>query len=403
MKKYMVGGFVRDTLMNLSPKDIDYVVVGETRESMVASGFNPVGAHFPVFLDNNGVEHALAREEVSTGDSYQEFSFVTDNVTIESDLSRRDLTINAIAFGNEEIVDPFNGRQDIKDKILRHVSDAFAEDPLRIFRLARFAAKFEDFSIAPETLEFCRDMVLRRMHLTISPERVANEMIRALETNKPSRFFSVLLDVGALRDWFPEVYSLIGKTQPEKWHAEGDSFVHTMMVLDSAASEGETTLNRFGALVHDLGKGTTPMSLLPKHHGHEKRGVPLVDSMCDRLKLSTEMRETGKKVAEFHTHIHNLEVLNPKTIVKMLSGMSREVIHSVSTVARHDGLGKIPKIASDKREICLKLWDAVHSVKARNIFSVSEIEEISRNKKFGKIKEAIFKLQVREVYRITNR
>lgn len=340
MQTYVVGGAVRDMLLGNKPKDVDYVVVGATAKQMSDAGFERVGADFPVFLHpETGDEYALARTERSTGDGYHDFTFETENVTLEDDLRRRDLTINAMAAPSldidiDKLIDPFGGLSDLSNKVLRHVDDAgFAEDPLRVLRLARFAARYADFSINHKTTNLCRKMVQDGMLATLTPERIAKEMEKALNEWMPSRFFIFLRMVGALEVVFPELHALTEVPAGSYLHhPEGDAFTHTMMVMEAAKSLVVADMTKSGdagfpivpvtlfcALVHDLGKGTTDRDLLPKHYGHEARGVPLVEAMCDRLKLANEYRRYGTRVANYHTHVHNTFVLNAKTIVEMHS------------------------------------------------------------------------------------
>ncbi len=318
---YLVGGAVRDKLLGLDVHERDYVVVGVTQEQMITWGFEQVGADFPVFLHPvSHEEYALARTERKQGSGYKGFVFSTQNVTLEEDLLRRDLTINAIAedkAGN--LIDPYHGQQDIENKLLRHVSEAFAEDPVRVLRVARFAARFAHlgFSVADETLSLMRKMVENGEVSHLVPERVTMEMFKALDTQSPQVFFEVLRSCGALAVIFPEIDALFGVPQRSDYHPEVDSGVHVMMCLAQAAKRKATRLTRFAVLCHDLGKATTPNEILPSHHAHEARGKSIAASFSNRLKVPKKYRDMGVKTAEFHSHIHRIEELKPKTILKL--------------------------------------------------------------------------------------
>ncbi len=292
MQRYRVGGAVRDRLLGLPVKDIDWVVVGATPEAMLAAGYKPVGKDFPVFLHpKTREEHALARTERKSGPGYKGFQvYAAPDVTLEEDLLRRDLTINAMAENDAgHVIDPFNGKADLQARLLRHVSDAFIEDPVRILRLARFAARF-DFDAAPETMTLMRQMVANGEVDHLVPERVWQE-VHALMEQKPSRMFRILRDCGALARVMPEVDALFGVPQPEQHHPEIDTGVHVMLVLDYAAAEDLPLTARYAALCHDLGKATTPADILPHHIGHESRGVELVEQLSARLRATSECRD----------------------------------------------------------------------------------------------------------------
>jgi tRNA nucleotidyltransferase (CCA-adding enzyme) len=320
MKTYVVGGAVRDELLGLPVQDHDYVVVGATPEEMIARGYTPVGKDFPVFLHpTTHEEYALARTERKTAPGYKGFVFHTEpDVTLEQDLIRRDLTINAIAKAEDGgIADPFGGRQDIRDRIFRHVSDAFAEDPVRILRVARFAARFTDFRVAPETNALMRRMVRDGEVDALVPERVWQELARGLMEAKPSRMFEVLRDCGALARILPELDALWGVPQPEKYHPEIDTGVHVMMVIDYAAQQGYDLPIRCAALMHDLGKGGTPPSEWPHHYGHEGRGVALVEQVCKRLKIPNDCRDLARMTAREHGNVGRALELRANTIVTL--------------------------------------------------------------------------------------
>jgi tRNA nucleotidyltransferase (CCA-adding enzyme) len=312
---------VRDELLGLPVQDHDHVVVGATPEEMVARGFTPVGKDFPVFLHpKTHEEYALARTERKTAPGYKGFVFHADsNVTLEQDLVRRDLTINAMARTEDgTLVDPFNGRQDLQARIFRHVSPAFAEDPVRILRVARFAARFADFTVAPETNALMRRMVEEGEVDALVPERVWQELARGLMEQKPSRMFEALRACGALSRILPELDHLWGVPQPPQHHPEIDTGVHVMMVVDFAAQRGHALPIRFAALMHDLGKGTTPSDKWPRHHGHEGIGAKLVDAVCRRLKIPNDCRDLALITAREHGNVARAFELRDSTVVTLL-------------------------------------------------------------------------------------
>mgnify|MGYP003633919300 CR=1 FL=1 len=323
MKTYLVGGGVRDKLLGLSVKDRDWVIVGSSPEEMMAKGFQPVGKDFPVFLHpETHEEYALARTERKTAPGYKGFVVhAAPNVTLEEDLARRDLTINAIAQAKDgSLIDPYHGQHDLKNKILRHVSPAFVEDPVRVLRIARFAARF-GFTIADETLILIKDMVAAKELDHLVPERVWQELEKALATTQPSLFFLALREAGALKSLFPEVDRLFGVPQVPKWHPEVDTGVHVMMVIDQAARLTDDIAVRFAALCHDLGKGTTPVDILPQHNGHEARSIKLTQALCHRIRVPKDIETLAVKVAEYHTHVHLLFELRPATILQVIEAL----------------------------------------------------------------------------------
>lgn len=322
-KTYLVGGAVRDELLGLPVKEHDYVVVGALPEDLLAEGYKLVGKDFPVFLHpKTKDEYALARTERKIAPGYK--GFTTDfskEVTLEEDLKRRDLTINAIAQDLDgRLIDPYNGVQDLKDKKLKHVSDAFAEDPVRILRLARFAARFYSlgFRVDESTNKLMQKMVTSGEVDALVPERVWKETERALCEESPQVFFEVLKKCNALEVIFPELFNLYGVPNPPKHHPEIDSGIHTLMVLEQAARLSSNSKIRFAALLHDLGKAVTPRDLWPKHHGHEKKGVKLVKKLCARLKVPKNFERLAVKVTEFHGMCHRAFELRPDTIVRLL-------------------------------------------------------------------------------------
>jgi tRNA nucleotidyltransferase (CCA-adding enzyme) len=323
MQVYLVGGAVRDALLRLTVKERDWVVVGSTREELLRLKYREVGRDFPVFLHpESHEEYALARLERKTGPGYRGFAVeFGPEVTLEEDLARRDLTINAIAQGADgTLVDPYGGQRDLQARLLRHVSLAFAEDPVRILRVARFAARFAPlgFAVAPETMMLMRAMVERGEAAALVAERVWQETEKALRETAASEFFRVLRECGALKIIYPEVDALFGVPQPPQWHPEIDTGVHTLMVLDQAARMSADPRIRFAALVHDLGKATTPPAEWPSHRGHEERSVVLIDALCERLRLPSDYRDLSVIVARYHGNVHRAFELRPKTILEIL-------------------------------------------------------------------------------------
>ncbi len=321
MKTYLVGGAVRDALMGLTGSDRDWVVVGGTPEALVAQGYQPVGKDFPVFLHpETHEEHALARTERKTARGYHGFSvYAAPDVTLEQDLARRDLTINAMAqdeHGNR--TDPFGGESDIAAKVLRHVTDAFREDPVRILRVARFAARFPDFTVAPETVTLMREMVADGEVDALVSERVWQELSRGLMGTKPSRMLQVLRDCGALQRVLPEVNRLYGVPQRAEYHPEIDTGIHLEMVLDASARMHAPLEVRLACLCHDLGKGTTPADVLPRHIGHEQRSAQLTRALCERWRVPTAGKELAELVAREHGNIHQSLSFGAEAVLRLL-------------------------------------------------------------------------------------
>lgn len=328
MQIYLVGGAVRDQLLNLPVKDRDWLVVGETPQSLLKQGFQQVGNDFPVFLHPiTNEEYALARTERKNGSGYN--GFICDfspDITLEQDLIRRDLTINAIAQDlNGHLYNPFNGIEDLKHKILRHISPAFAEDPLRVLRVARFAARFHHlgFTIAEETVNLMKNLTACGEINYLTAERVWLETCKAFNTPSPHIYFYVLREVGALEILFPEIDQLFGVIQPEKHHPEIDCGIHALMVLEQAkklsSKAHHSEMMLFGALCHDLGKGTTHKEILPHHYGHEQRGIELAKNLSNRLKVPTQFKDFAKLTAQYHTHCHKIVELKPSTIIKLFN------------------------------------------------------------------------------------
>jgi tRNA nucleotidyltransferase (CCA-adding enzyme) len=321
MQIYMVGGAVRDALLGLPVQDRDWVVVGATPEELVAQGYVPVGKDFPVFLHPaSREEYALARTERKTAQGYRGFAVhAAPDVTLEEDLARRDLTMNAIAQGADgTLTDPYGGQRDIAARVLRHVTEAFAEDPVRILRVARFAARFPDFSIAPDTLALIQRMVADGEVDALVPERVWQELARGLMAQQPSRMFEVLRACGALTKLLPEVARLWGVPQRAEYHPEVDTGVHLMMVLDMAAQLNAPLAVRFACLGHDLGKGTTPQAEWPRHIGHEERSARLLKALCLRLRVPNDCSELADVVAREHGNIHRSSEFGAAALVRLL-------------------------------------------------------------------------------------
>lgn len=398
MKTYVVGGAVRDELLGLPVKDRDHVVVGATPEQMTAQGFRPVGKDFPVFLHpKTHEEYALARTERKTGKGYKGFQVhAAPEVTLEEDLARRDLTINAIARSEDgEFIDPYDGRADLEHKVLRHVSPAFAEDPVRILRAARFAARFTEFDVAPETMDLMRQMVEAGEVDALVAERVWQELAKGLMEEKPSRMFEVLRACGALARILPELDRLWGVPQPPQHHPEIDTGVHVMMVIDYAASRGYSLPVRFAALTHDLGKGTTPSNVLPRHIGHEERSVHLLRDVCKRLRVPNDCKELAHIVAKFHGKVHRAEEMRADTQVRLLQDTDalrqperfREFLRACESDARgRTGLEDRPYPNAD---LLLGVLDAAMSVDAGAIAREQDSPE--------KIRDAVFLARVQAV------
>lgn len=326
MNVYAVGGAIRDELLGVPVSDRDYVVVGATPEQMVAQGFRPVGKDFPVFLHpQTHEEYALARTERKTAAGYHGFQFYyAPDVTLEQDLARRDLTINAMArevrpdgAWSGPVIDPFGGQEDLRSRRFRHVGEAFVEDPVRILRVARFAARFHEFTLAGETLALMQSMVAAGEVDALVPERVWQEISRGLMERKPSRMFEMLRACGALARVLPEVDAMFGVPQRADYHPEVDTGVHVMMVLDYAAARHYALAVRFAALVHDLGKATTPEEVLPRHIGHEMRSVDLLKPLCERLRVPNECRDLAVLVAREHGNIHRVMEMGAAALVRL--------------------------------------------------------------------------------------
>ncbi|WP_305843617.1 multifunctional CCA addition/repair protein [Photobacterium leiognathi] len=349
MQTYLVGGAVRDTLLGLTVTDKDWVVVGTTPEAMLAAGFEQIGSDFPVFLHpKTKQEHALARTERKSGHGYTGFvCYSAPDVTLEQDLLRRDLTINAIAQApNGDLIDPYHGQQDITDKVLRHVSPAFAEDPLRVLRVARFAARFAHlgFTVAPETMALMQEMVVSGELASLTPERVWKEWEKSLSSDDPQIFLTVLRQCGALAIVMPEIDALFGVPQPEKWHPEIDCGIHTLLVAKKAAELNTDKTIRFAAQVHDLGKALSPKDDLPHHKMHCRDGIKPIKALCQRLRVPNEYRDLALLVCEQHTKIHHAEEMRADTFIKIFDQIDAwrkpERVAQLATCCRADARGR---------------------------------------------------------------
>lgn len=398
MKVYLVGGAVRDMLMDVESQDRDYVVVGSTPEQMLSNGFEQVGADFPVFLNSSGDEYALARREKKTGTGYIGFEseFGVD-VTLEDDLSRRDLTINSIAYdvgGYADYIDPFNGQLDIENKILRHTSEAFQEDPVRVLRVARFRARFgPEWKVAQETQELIHYMAKKGILDELTPERVWKEMSRALMEKHPRLFFDTLLECDALQAVFPEIYRLKTALESRRWHPEGDAYEHTMLVLTQSEQFDFPLEIRYAALCHDLGKGITPRDQLPKHYGHDVKGVKVVEEFSNRLCVPAKMRDRAMKATRYHMYLHKLNTINSKTYVKMFDDMGAlNDTHSVTVlycVGLCDERGRLG-CENNKWDHLSQLTESFHAYQEVKFADVFPDGETNGNK----IKDGMFKARV---------
>jgi len=378
MQIYLVGGAVRDRLLGLPVTERDWVVIGATGDELEARGFQRVGRSFPVYLHpDTQEEYALARTETKTGPGYRGFEVRADpHVTLEQDLARRDLTINAIAETEDgELIDPYGGQRDLDNRLLRHVSDAFREDPVRVLRAARFAARFHEqgFRLAEETLQLMRDMVAAGEVDALIPERVWKETLSALVATRPDIFFRVLRDTGALRVIYPELDALFGVPQPERWHPEIDTGEHTLMVLLDSATRRCSDEVRFAALVHDLGKGTTPKQQWPRHIGHEQRSVKLIKKLCARISVPNRFRDLAIPVALYHGISHRAAELRPQTIFKVLEALDTfrrpQRLEEFLSACKADARGRTGHEADDypQANIFITARDAACKVRASDV------------------------------------
>ena len=390
MKSYLVGGAVRDALLGLPVKDKDWVVVGATPQEMLDAGYQQVGRDFPVFLHpKSREEYALARTERKSGFGYTGFScYAAPDVTLEQDLLRRDLTVNALAQDADgKIIDPYHGLADLRSRTLRHVSPAFGEDPLRVLRVARFAARYAhlSFRIADETMALMREMTAAGELEHLTPERVWKETENALASRNPQVYFMTLRECGALKVLFPELDVLFGIPAPAKWHPEIDTGIHVLMTVSMAAMLSPDIDVRFATLCHDLGKGLTPPELWPRHHGHGLAGVKLVSNLCERLRVPNELRDLAKLVAEYHDLIHTFPILKPQTIVKLFDAIDAwrkpQRVEQIALTSEADVRGRTHFEASDypQGRLLREAWEVAKAVSTKEVvaagFKGAEIRE----------------------------
>ena len=380
MQIYLVGGAVRDSLINYPTSEKDWVVVGATPEQMTDLGYKPVGQDFPVFIHpKTGEEYALARTERKSGHGYKGFEFYTSTeVSLEEDLIRRDLTINAMAQDDAgQIIDPFGGQQDLEEKLLRHVSEAFTEDPLRVLRVARFAARYAHlgFTVAPETMDLMKTIVANGEMEFLVAERVWKETSRALTEQSPQVFIQVLKECNALQVLLPEVDALFGVPQRADFHPEIDTGIHTLMALEASTKLSDCEAIRFAVLVHDVGKAITPENVLPSHSGHEKRGLPLVKTLCDRLAVPNKHRQLAMAVTEFHLQSHKAFELKPSTLLKLFQSLgairASEKLADFLTCCEADIRGRagFEDAAYPSKDYLLAALDAVSQVDISDLVS----------------------------------
>jgi tRNA nucleotidyltransferase (CCA-adding enzyme) len=396
VKTYLVGGAVRDALLNLPVKDKDWVVVGASPEEMLSQGYEQVGRDFPVFLHpETHQEYALARTERKSGSGYTGFvCYSAPDVTLEQDLQRRDLTINAIAQDEQgRLYDPYGGKADLEQRLLRHVSAAFNEDPLRVLRVARFAARFAhlNFVVAEETQALMRWMAESGELNTLTPERVWKETEKALETRNPQVYFQVLRDCGALAVLFPELDNLYGVPAPAKWHPEIDTGIHTLMTLAIAAQLSPDIAVRFATLFHDVGKALTPPEKWPSHHGHGPAGVPLVAALCQRLRVPNAIRDLALLVTEFHDLVHTVERQSAETLVALFDRIDAwrkpQRVEQIALTSEADARGRtgFESNAYPQGDYLRQAFEVVLSVSTREVvaagFKGMEVrEELNRRR-----------------------
>lgn len=376
---YIVGGYVRDMLMGVTPKDKDFVVVGADRQYMLDIGYTQVGVDFPVFISEDGDEYALARKERSNGDGYVDFEFDTEGVSLEDDLERRDLTINAIAMDmvSGELIDPFGGQQDIQDKVFRPVSNAFEEDPVRVLRVARFRARFgKEWSCSDALVSMVARMVKHGKLDALQKDRVWKEMSRALMEPYPRLFFDTLLELDALHVVFPEIYKLLTSLEIRRYHPEQFTYEHVMLVLTQSAKNGYGLETRYACLMHDIGKTLTPFEKMPKHYGHDVNGVELVKNFSDKYSVPSELKNLAAFACRYHMYMHNLDALNSKTFVTVFDSCRNriefvDVLYKVGVCDERGRKGSEENDVSGLTRL-FNYYKAYASVKFENVFPMGE-------------------------------
>lgn len=403
MEIFLVGGAVRDQLLGLKSKDMDWVVVGAKPDDLISKGYKVAGAAFPVFIHpETGDEYALARKERKTGLKHNDFeTFFDPSVTLEDDLSRRDLTINAIAMSKDgKLIDPYGGAKDLKNRLIRHVSGAFSEDPLRILRVARFMARFHHlgFKVDASTMDLMRGIGKELVH--ISEERIWKELSRALTEKTPSAFISTLKDCDCLKYVLPEVDALFGVPQPEKHHPEIDTGIHTLMVMEQARKLTNDVDIIFSAMTHDLGKALTKKEMLPAHHNHDEDGVPVVEMLCKRLKVPSNTKKLAVAACKNHTTVHRAFELRPGTIVKLFNQIDayrdRGILDKLLTVCESDAKGRIgfENIKYNQSELLKNAFKASLGVTAKEFvekgYSGEKIREQINAKRIKVVKHEIY-------------
>ena len=402
MKKYIVGGAVRDSLLGKNPKDVDYLVVGSSEEEFVKAhpDFTKVGSDFPVFLDHDGNEWALARRERKVGHGYTGFVSEVEGVTLEEDLMRRDFTIGSMAIDLDgfELVDPFGGQIDLKNKVLRHTSAAFVEDPVRVLRLARFMSRFgPDWKVADETKALCFKMAKDGVLSELQPDRVWKEFVRAMDEDYPWLFFETLRDVNALNKVFPNIWRLQGALENLQWHPEGNAFEHTMLVMKATKRLGGKAIDMYAALMHDIGKTLTPLTEMPKHYGHDVKGVALVSEMNKYMSVPSDYTKVAEFVCRYHMYGHDLKGKNPKTIAKMFDHMnashdhSQWILNTLLTIFCADHRGRL----GSEDETIDHIIDTFE--KYRVAYRSVKFEDVFKDGKKETIKDQMFKARVSAV------
>lgn len=405
MKTYLVGGAVRDLLLGRESKDKDYVVVGATPEDMEARGFQKVGADFPVFLHpETRDEYSLARQERKTGKGYLGFETrFSPDISLEDDLKRRDLTINSMAMDNKgNILSPWGGKEDLLNRTLRHTSEAFSEDPVRILRIARFRARLgEEWSISNETKEIIKDIKDKNILSELTSERVWLELEKSLREENPRLFFDTLKDLDVLEKLFPIIYKMTSVEEPLKWHPEGNTYEHTMLVLTAARKLTSDSRVLFSALTHDFGKTVTDPKDYPKHYGHEKHGLKPIEEFCSELRVPTEYKKIAKGICRYHMHMHKLDVMKPLTFVRMFENLKAyhnpEIIDLLHMVGCADHRGRLGNEDSDVKHLNL-LYD--YFLASKNVDFAYAVENFTKGNKIPQGEQAKQLMEKARSYKI---